>query len=604
MSHELRARGLCDIVTLPPLAVREIEDYLSAQIPGADFTAGLAALLHERTSGNALFVGNLVDSWIARGLVAEQDGVWTLTAPMETLERDVPDSLQHLIEKHVAALDEAQQRTLEAAALIGREFSLAFLAATLRENDEDVERLCEGLAREGRFVAAAGTERWGDGALTSRFAFTHDLYVDVFYDRIPEGRRVRMHQQAGLALEHAWHGRERERGVELALHFQRAHDRTRAVRYLEVAAEQSMQRSAYREAVLHFTAALGLVQDERTELRLRARLAPALIATRGWADREADRNYHRACDLTRALGDNVTLSQLLYGMANMYEYRGEYRKAERIARERIALDGEDAGISAVESHELLACSMLHQGRYREAVEHGQRALALAAEHPLPLDLANVVLLVQAHGWVSGGLVFDGSADDAVEQNAIAIALAESKGDELARASALVQAGFIRFYRREVAECRRLAEAASAVARERRFPFHVSCTRILLGWCLSHEGLHEEAIREVRAGIRTSLSIGSKMDVPLFLAILAECLTSAGDREAALEALDEAFARIGRNRSFFYLPELYRMSADLLIDRGDRDSAAAALDRALVIAREQASPLFEQRVERARQRLSS
>ena len=604
ISQELRARGLCDIVTLPPLAVREIDDYLSAQIPGADFTARLAALLHERTSGNALFVGNLVDSWIARGLVAEQDGVWTLTAPMETLERDVPDSLQHLIEKHVAALDEAQQRTLEAAALIGREFSLAFLAATLRENDEDVERLCEGLAREGRFVAAAGTERWGDGALTSRFAFTHDLYVDVFYDRIPEGRRVRMHQQAGLALEHAWHGRERERGVELALHFQRAHDRTRAVRYLEVAAEQSMQRSAYREAVLHFTAALGLVQDERTELRLRARLAPALIATRGWADREADRNYHRACDLTRALGDNVTLSQLLYGMANMYEYRGEYRKAERIARERIALDGEDAGISAVESHELLACSMLHQGRYREAVEHGQRALALAAEHPLPLDLANVVLLVQAHGWVSGGLVFDGSADDAVEQNAIAIALAESKGDELARASALVQAGFIRFYRREVAECRRLAEAASAVARERRFPFHVSCTRILLGWCLSHEGLHEEAIREVRAGIRTSLSIGSKMDVPLFLAILAECLTSAGDREAALEALDEAFARIGRNRSFFYLPELYRMSADLLIDRGDRDSAAAALDRALVIAREQASPLFEQRVERARQRLSS
>jgi tetratricopeptide (TPR) repeat protein len=391
--------------------------------------------------------------------------------------------------------------------------------------------------------------------------------------------------------------------VELALHFQRAHDRTRAVRYLEVAAEQSMQRSAYREAVLHLTAALGLVQDERTELRLRTRLAPALIATRGWADREADRNYHRACDLARAVGDAVALSQLLYGMANMYEYRGEYRKAERIARERIALDGE-AGISAVESHELLACSMLHQGRYREAVEHGQRALALAAEHPIPLDLGNVVLLVQAHGWVSGGLVFDGFADHAVEENAIAIALAESKGDELARASALVQAGFVRFYRREVAECRRLAEAAGAVARERRFPFHVSCTRILLGWCMSHEGLHEEAIREVRAGIRTSLAIGSKMDVPLFLAILAECLTGAGDREGALEALDEAFARIGRNRSFFYLPELYRMSADLLIDRGDRDSAAAALDRALVIAREQGSPLFEQRVERARLRLSN
>jgi tetratricopeptide (TPR) repeat protein len=86
-----------------------------------------------------------------------------------------------------------------------------------------------------------------------------------------------------------------------------------------------------------------------------------------------------------------------------------------------------------------------------------------------------------------------------------------------------------------------------------------------------------------------------MDVPLFLAILAECLTRAGDRDGAIEVLDEAFARIGRNRSFFYLPELYRMSADLLLARGDSDTARAALERARTIADEQQSPLFRQRV---------
>ena len=627
MSQELRARQLCEVIELPLLVVRELDDYLRQRFPGADFTAELASLLHARTTGNPLFAGNLVDSWTARGLIREQDGAWMLDASMETLETDVPATLQQLIEKHVAALDGDAQRMLETASVIGREFSIAIVAATMAAEDEEIESRCEAFAREGHFLAPAGTEQWGDGTFTSRFAFTHDLYVDVIYDRIAEARRARIHQHAGLALERAWHGRERERGAELALHFQRAHDRARAIRYLELAAEQAMQRSAYREAVLHFTAAVEQLpvgnqlpvasgqlpgslgpgeaspatgHGERatlvTELRLRSRLAPALIATRGWADRQAEKNYHRACDVARSLGDAVALSQLLYGMANMYEYRGEYRKAERMALERIALDGDGATVNTVESHELLACSTLHQGRYAEAVQHGERALAAAEQNPVPLDLGGIVVLVQAHGWVSGALSFCGRPDDAVAHNEQAIRIAETKGDELARTSALVQAAFVRFYRREVEPCRRLADAGAAIARERRLPFHLACARILLGWCLSQEDQHEEAVREVRAGIRTSISIGARMDVPLFLAILAECQSRAGDREGALETLDEAFARIGRNRSFFYLPELYRMSAELLLERGDRETARTALERARAIAEEQGSPLLVARVE--------
>jgi DNA-binding winged helix-turn-helix (wHTH) protein/tetratricopeptide (TPR) repeat protein len=594
--QELRARGHCELLSLPLLAARELDDYLRSRMPGADFTSELASLLHARTSGNPLFVGNLVDSWIARGLIVQRDGAWALDASVQTLETDVPDSLQHLIEKHVAILDAEEQRMLETASVIGREFSIANVAATMALDEEEIERRCESFARDGRFLAAAGTELWGDGSITSRFTFTHDLYVDVLYQRIAEARRARIHQRAGLALEHAWHGRERERGAELALHFQRAHDPVRAVRYLDLAAEQAIARSAYREAVLHITAALALVRDGATELSLRARLAPALTATRGWADVEAEKNYHRACELARAAGEHALLSQLLYGMATMYEYRGEYRVAERIVMERIALDGEDASaVNTVESHELLACSMLHQGRYAETIAHGERALEVAAQQELPRDVYSALIVVQAHGWLSGGYVFTNRREEAVEQSRLAIALSQAKGDELARASALVQAAFVRFYHREPKACRKLAEEGLAIARERRFPFHVACARILLGWCFSHEDQHEEAIREVRAGIRMSISIGSKMDVPLFLAMLAECLSRAGDSVAAFDTLDEAFARVGRSRMFFYLPEIYRMSADLLRERGDHDSAETALERARAIAEEQESSLFADRI---------
>lgn len=612
VAHELRARGQCQLIELPLLAVREIDDYLRASLPGADFTRDLAALLHERTSGNPLFVNNLLGSWIARGLIREHEGEWLLDASIGTLETDVPESLQQLIENSVAELEDHDRRLLETASVLGREFPIACLGATLAVDEEEVERRCEALARGARFLAPAGATEWGDGTATSRFAFRHDLYVDVLYERIPEARRARLHRQAGLVLERAWNGREGEHAAELALHFRRANDPPRAIRYLDVAAEQARRRSAYREAALHLAAALDLLLTEaepspdrdRAELAFRSRLAPALIATSGWADADAETNYRRACALAHATGERAVLSQMLYGMAVMYEYRGCYRRAEEIVRERLAGDGDAAMANAVESHELLACSMLHQGRYAEAVRCAERAIAAAGRTPEPLDFGTVVVLVQAHGWMSIALVFLGRRDDAVAHAAIALDLAETKGDELARAHALVQGAFVHFYYRDVEPCRRLAAAAEDIARERRLPFHLSCARILLGWCLSQEGTHDEALREVRAGIRTSLVAAARMDLPLFLAVLAECLDRAGERGRALEALDEAFAHAGRGRSYFYVPELYRMSADLLLARGDGETARLALEQAEAMAREQASPLFAGRVAASFERIEA
>lgn len=601
-AQELRARGQCELIELPLLALREIEDYLSARWPGADFIRDLAPVLRDRTSGNPLFLGNLAGSWTARGLIREEGGEWLLDASIATLETDVPDSLQQLIEQRVAELTVEDQRLLEAAAVIGRTFPIAFLADALGADHDEVEHRCEALARAGRFISPSGTEQWRGAIVTARFAFTHDLYVDVLYDRIAEARRARIHRQAGLALERAWSGHERDRAAELALHFQRARDHARAIRYLDVAAEQALQRSAYREAVLHFTALLELLEEtpespdrNRTELATRSRLAPALIATRGYADPDAERNYRRGCDLARSLGDRRQLSQLLYGLAVMYEYRGNYQRSERIIRERLALDGDAAFPNTAASHELLACSVLHQGRYADAVRHAETAIEAIARLPEPRDATLLHVLVQAHGWISTGMAFLGRYAEALHHGRIALGLAEKNGDELARANAMAQAAFVRFYHHEPAECRRLASEAEAIARERRLPFHLSCARILLGWCLSQEGAHEEAIREVRAGIRISLLAGARVEMPLFLAILAECYDRAGEKERALEALDEGFAHVGRSRAYFYVPELYRMSADLLLVRGDRDTARTAIEQARAVAEEQQSPLLAARV---------
>ncbi|HSG66034.1 MAG TPA: hypothetical protein VLD39_13580, partial [Gammaproteobacteria bacterium] len=477
----------------------------------------------------------------------------------------------------------------------------ALIAASLPAADDDIERECERLARESSIVSSAGSEHWGDGSLTSRFSFVHDLYVDVLYRRIPTVRRTRLHRQVGQAIERAWHGKERQRAPELALHFRRALDRRKGPEYLSLAADHALERNAHREAVDHLSAALELLDSapasdelKMTELQIRCRLAPSLVATRGWTDSGAEDNYLRSRQLAEELGEPSLLSQALYGLANLYEYSGQYQLAEKITNERIALDDTNECERVLESHELLTCSLLHQGRYRESVRHGEVALesykSMTAEDLEPEMLA---LVVQAYGWMAGSLHFSGRTDEATESCQRALTLSRDSGNELARASAHIQASFLRFYRREPVMCSELASRGGAISREHRFAFHVACGRILEGWAECEKTGFEEAIREIRAGIRTSESIGARMDLPLFHAILADVLMRAGELRQALEALDIGIALVSRGRTFFYAPELYRQYGVILslISDARRGEAVETITRALAMSEEQECLLF-------------
>src|SRR5690606_31271894 len=102
--EELAARGRCETVALGPLAPEAVAEYLEARLPGAELPPDAAALLHERTGGNALFVEKVVDGWIEAGLLEPHDGGWTLVAGADDLAALVPDSLRRLVEREVSWL--------------------------------------------------------------------------------------------------------------------------------------------------------------------------------------------------------------------------------------------------------------------------------------------------------------------------------------------------------------------------------------------------------------------------------------------------------------------------------------------------------------------
>ena len=75
--QELRGRGYCEELRLEPLPAADVAAYVAGRL-GGPVAASLAAVVHERTEGNALFMVNLLEHLVRQGLVVRQGGQWTL----------------------------------------------------------------------------------------------------------------------------------------------------------------------------------------------------------------------------------------------------------------------------------------------------------------------------------------------------------------------------------------------------------------------------------------------------------------------------------------------------------------------------------------------
>ena len=226
---------------------------------------------------------------------------------------------------------------LEVASVVGVEFTLAAVAAGLRAAVEEIEEHYEKLAKTGQFIQERGIEEWPDGTIGGRYQFLHALYQNVCYERIASGRRVRLHKQIADRREAAFGARAGEIAAELAVHFERGRDVQQAIRYLERAGRNALQRSANAEAVRHLTAALALLKElpvstERTrqELMLHLALGTPLLALKGHGAPEVREHYTKARDLCRELGDPPELFPVLWGLWISFAVTGELGAAEEL----------------------------------------------------------------------------------------------------------------------------------------------------------------------------------------------------------------------------------------------------------------------------------
>ncbi len=473
----LVARSGAVAITLERIAQSAVRELIGARFGGHAFPDAFTEIVVRITGGTPLFVTSLLDDLVARALVEERDGAWRLAVPIEEIAAHRPDSVKQLIDMQLDRLAQEEQRVLEAASLMGTEFSTELVAAALQRDSTEVDDTLEALARRQLFVRREATEDTPTGT-TSRFALTHALVLEVCLDRAPLSKQQRMHRSIAEALEAMYAGKHEAVAAKLALHFDKAQLPARAVPYYAAAARQSASKKASVDALAIYERALALLgrtpedpQRMVMELQLLTAIGQLRARTSFRPTEQTSEIYERTIALARKLGNPNALFAAVTSMLVREMTLAHYSRTMELSRE---LDEIAAG-GAVDQ------DLLDYGRNVQAGQHiyrGEPEMAkelLAKIRVVSMDqvrASGVVLptvlfgsamrstLVQA--YVAAAHCELGNLDEALAASARACELAQKVDEPLALGLAYITQARVMVLRNDpIDELEKIVEALEA-----------------------------------------------------------------------------------------------------------------------------------------------
>jgi len=589
--RSLVARSGALLVEVPKISAAAVQSFIDRRFAGHAFPQQLTNLVTKITGGTPLFLVSLLDELAGRGMLAERDGRWTLAVSIDEVEAHRPASVKQLIDIQLDRLSTTEQRVLEAASIVGSEFSTDLVAAALEMPVEQVDDTCDALLRRSLFLRAEPDDRYG---------MTHALIQEVCVERSSPARRQRWHRLIAEAIERD--SRAGELSHLLAKHFDAAGDAARAVPAYAAAGRQAGLRNATSDAVALCTRALQLLprmaagrERDLLELQIHETLCRQVSSntfSAAFAGREPIAVYNRAIEIARSLGDAPRLYLAITQLCNYNMIVAQYDRSAPLAAE----------LEQIEQGHDLDPMLLHGGIFARAYTAFFRAdlgtalrllerLAPAEQEASPFR-DNLPGRALALGHLACVRWVLGDAGRALAEAFAAIELADRIKVPILQALGHVVRARLRFLRRDplpIVE----AEAQEAVrAAALDLGLHTEARAFAL-WAEARRGpLALPAIQPLLDALRQRLTEVSTCST-LLAQVLIEVLRLSGHAAQARQLTDEIIAFALAHDESVYLPELLRMRGE---QRQKTDPAAATRDyrEAIERARSAGARSLEQR----------
>ena len=252
---------------LDTLAPADIENLVCQRLQVKHLPPRVASLIHEKAAGHPFFSEELAYALRDSGLiqiVGEECRVTPQAGALRAM--DFPDTIQGVITSRIDRLSPQHQLTLKVASVIGRVFWLNALTYIYPlETDKPTLPAYLGALEKASITTAVV----GDPDLS--YLFKHVITQEVAYGLLLYAQRQSLHHGVAEWYEQAYDKDLSGSYPLLAYHWRNAGNLTKAVNYLEKAAEEALRNNANQEAIRFLNEALTLysqVEGNPSQLRL------------------------------------------------------------------------------------------------------------------------------------------------------------------------------------------------------------------------------------------------------------------------------------------------------------------------------------------------
>jgi class 3 adenylate cyclase/tetratricopeptide (TPR) repeat protein len=359
-------------VSIPALSPEETARLLGSLLDQMLLPAEVQSQVLARAEGNPLYAEQYVRMLQDRGFLVRGAGGWQLE---EGGELPLPETVQGMIAARLDALPPEQKELVQDAAVVGKVFWPAAIAAIGERSPHGLEEPLHALERK-EFIRR---DRRSAVADEMQYVFLHLLVRDVAYGQIPRARRVDMHRRAAEWIESLAPDRSEDRAEMLAHHYREAFDlaeaagidveplRAPARAAFAVASERAESLNAWPAAIELVQAAIKLTDEGDPDLpRLQLRTARA-----SWVVGDfGTENVLAARDAFLTHGDLAAAAEAESVHSLMLWYRG---------------DGAAAAAASSRAVELAADQPLTAAKVWVFAQHARRA-SLGGDLVTALDL--------------------------------------------------------------------------------------------------------------------------------------------------------------------------------------------------------------------------
>jgi class 3 adenylate cyclase/tetratricopeptide (TPR) repeat protein len=273
--HAWASKSFYRQIRIYPLSEEESRQFIGCLLNDGEISQPMERFIIGRTSGNPLFMEELLRTLIENRTIVKASGSYRLDETAS--QHQVPDTIQGIIAGRMDRLEDNIKTTLQTASVIGRSFVYKILRNLPGLSDSLKTDLLRLQSLELIYEKRVFPEL--------EYIFKNVIIQEVAYNSLLVNRRKALHGAIGEAIEEAYSNRLKDFYEVIAHHFSKSGHHARTVKYLTLSGDKALGNNSAWEAFAFYKKALAVLaqhaddgEQKKNKLKiLHAMLSPIII---------------------------------------------------------------------------------------------------------------------------------------------------------------------------------------------------------------------------------------------------------------------------------------------------------------------------------------